>query len=124
MKDEKTAIFKQLKSSISSCVPPLAVRKDMASNYEVGGTKKVKVGKKEVEGMYFASVIIQKNFVGFYFFPIYTHPMSFKDIPEELKKSLKGKSCFHIKKMDQTLFKHIDKILKKGLKIYKKDGWV
>jgi len=44
--------------------------------------------------------------------------------PEKLKKCLKGKSCFHIKKYDQNLFREIELLLKKGMKIYQNDGWV
>jgi hypothetical protein len=74
--------------------------------------------------MYFASAAIQGSFAGFYFFPIYTHPKEFADMPENLRKCLKGKSCFHIKKLDNDLSKSIRSALKKGFVIYKKAGWV
>ena len=67
--------------------------------------KKITLGKKEYDGMFFSAAKIQGGFTGFYFFPIYTHPGEFKDIPAELKKCLKGKSCFHIKKLDDVFGK-------------------
>jgi len=45
-------------------------------------------------------------------------------LPEELRKCLKGKSCFNIKKADAKLFKQIGKMAKEGLKIYKQEKWV
>ena len=124
MEDEKVKIFTQLRSILSTFVPPLEVRGESDSKYNLYGTKKVTVGKKEVDGMYFASAIIQKNFVGFYFFPIYTHLRHFSDIPQDLKKCLKGKSCFHIKKSEDNLFASIRNISKKGMGIYRKDEWI
>jgi hypothetical protein len=60
-----------------------------------------------------------KNHVGFYFFPNYTHPDEFEDTPDILRKCLKGKSCYHIKKDDDLLFEEIEKILEKGFNFYK-----
>ncbi|MBN4061752.1 MAG: hypothetical protein COA57_05240 [Flavobacteriales bacterium] len=120
----KEEIFNALKKELSAFSPLLEVTKDLESNYELYGTKSVTVGKKTVDKMYFASAIIQKNFVGFYFFPIYTHRQEFNDTPQELQKCLKGKSCFHIKKNDEQLIQQIRDILKKGKEVYQKAGWI
>lgn len=74
--------------------------------------------------MFFAGLMLKKGQVGFYFMPIYTHPDKFKDVPAELKKCLKGKSCFHIKKPDAVLDRQLKDILKKGYEVYKEEGWV
>lgn len=123
-KDNKTAIFVALKSLLAACLPRLKARQDTEKRFDIYGRKKVTVGKKEVDGMYFASAIIQKNFVGFYFFPNYTHPMEFADMPGDLRKCLKGKSCFHIMRSDAKTIKEIRALLKKGMNIYKKEGWI
>lgn len=83
----------------------------------------VVAGRKMTE-MCFSGVVIQKNFVGLYFFPIYTHPQSFTEIPDELRKCLKGKSCFNIKKADDKLFRQIEKMAKQGFKLYKQEKWI
>ena len=124
MNADKREIFKQLKSILSSFVPPLSARNDTTSRYDLYGKKKAKLGTQETDGMYFASAIIQKNFVGFYFFPIYTHREHFADVPDGLKKCLKGKSCFHMKKMDDALLDNVRRILEKGITLYKKLGWI
>jgi hypothetical protein len=39
-------------------------------------------------------------------------------------KCLKGKSCFHIKKMDAEIFKQMEEALAKGYSKYKERGWI
>jgi len=123
MDDIKLNIYNELVKILKPFGKKLDVRTDGKSKYELTGKKKFVIGKKEFDGMFFSSVIIQKNFVGFYYFPVYTHAHEFKDLPDNLKKCLKGKSCFHIKKPDKELFVSIKQLLKKGSEIYKKAGW-
>ena len=125
MTDEtKMAIFHRIKKLLRQHVPTLVFTKEMATNFEIAGTKTVKVGNKETEGIFFASAVAQKNHVGFYFFPIYTHPQQFEDTPQQLRQKLKGKSCFHIKKLDEDVFRHINALLKKGVEVYKTVEWI
>ena len=124
MGKELNETFGQLKSALSSAAHLLSVKTDTKSRYDLYGKKKVTIGKKEFDGMFFASGILYKSYVGFYFFPIYTHPQEFADLPAELRKCLKGKSCFHIKKLDDSLSKSIRMTLKKGLSLYKRLQWI
>lgn len=103
--------------------PPIVVKSHSEDRYELYSKKNIKITNKEVDELFFASTMIQKNFVGFYFFPIYTHPYEFKNISQELKKCLKGKSCFHIKKLDDNLEKQIRKLLEDGFELYKKEKY-
>lgn len=121
---DKNAIFRKVRALVKKYSKDMDVRSDTDKNFGVYGTKTVTAYNKEVEGIYFASAIINKNFIGFYFFPIYTHPADFENIPPELKKCLKGKSCFHIKVEDDLLMEQIDCILNQGMKLYKKVGWL
>ena len=45
-------------------------------------------------------------------------------MPPELKKTLKGKTCFNIKKLDATLLKQVEELLKKGFDMYKKEKFI
>lgn len=74
--------------------------------------------------MFFASLVVQSNYVGFYFMPVYTHPEMKKLIKPELMKLLKGKSCFHLKKTNNELLQQIKDTLKSGFEMYKKNEWV
>jgi hypothetical protein len=120
MKADKQKVFTLLSDILQQCVPPLAVRSQSASRLDMYGTINARLLKRDFDGMYFGSAIIQKNYVALYFFPIYTHPAEFKTIPESLRKCLKGKSCFHLTTDDPILMKSIEAMVKQGLKLYKK----
>jgi hypothetical protein len=80
-------------------------------------------GRKKTE-MHFAAALIQKGYVGFYFMPAYMNPAFekvFKDT--ELMKTLKGKACFHIKKLDGNLTDQIKQALKVGHEMFSKKGY-
>jgi len=124
MEDEKQKIFDEMRVILSSYVPPLSVKIDEDRRYDIYGTKPVQIGRIKKKEMFFASVIIQKYHVGFYFSPIYTHRDRFDDAPEELLHLLKGKSCFHIKRFDTAVFENIRQIMDKGIRIYEEEGWV
>jgi hypothetical protein len=71
-----------------------------------------------------ASLILQKDFVGFYFMPIYLNPELKKNLPPELLKLLKGKTCFHVKAIDAQLLENVAAALALGLKSFKDRDWV
>ena len=72
--------------------------------------------------MYFASVIEQKNFVGFYLMTA-CHPSVKGKLSPALLKLLKGKSCFHIQQITPELKRDISDALKIALDGYRKLGW-
>lgn len=92
-------------------------------------------GKKEVSIVYkgrtspkrqsyICGLIEQKDYIGFYSMPIYSHPQLNKLIDKDFLKLLKGKSCFHVKKVDDLVLKNIKTIIKEGVRIYKKEKWI
>ena len=92
--------------------------------YHLYGNKEVSLFGKKPQPTYVAGVIQQKNYVSFYFSPIYSHPDFFKNISPGLKKFLKGKSCFNINKTTPQLLKEIEDILKMGINKYKEIEWI
>ena len=56
------------------------------------------------------------------FFPAYTHKEQLGEFPENLQKALKGKSCFHVKKMDDEFEANLKTLIQKSIELYKKDG--
>ena len=93
-------------------------------NYDLWSFKNLEIAGRKRKDVNFASLIIQSGYVGFYYMPIYTDT-SLKDVFEpELLKLLKGKSCFHIKKLDERLESQIEKALKIGYELYKERGWI
>ena len=124
MKTEVTDIQATLQTILSSHKPHLQVRVQTEISFEVAGTKEVMQGKKKVDGHYFATVMPKPKDCRLYFFPIYTHADAFKDISPELRKYLKGKSCFHIKKLSTDLEAEIGTMVAKGVALYLADEWI
>ena len=112
-----------LKETLKAHCPPLQVRKDGDAGMEVAGTIPTMQGKQKVDGFYFASVVPKPKDIRFYFFPIYTHSDAFKP-SEELKKALKGKSCFHVKKLSPEMEKEINEMVNTAVQLYQKEGLI
>ncbi|HLX13045.1 MAG TPA: DUF1801 domain-containing protein [Bacteroidota bacterium] len=124
MKANLDEIFTTLKPLLRHHAPPFKTLRDDESAYELTGTKEVMFFGKLRKGTYFAAIKKQKNFVGFYLMTIYAQPGLMQGLGPELKKCLKGKSCFHITKTDAVLLKQIKQALADGEKCYKKLGWI
>ncbi|MFX1386519.1 MAG: hypothetical protein ACFE9M_04820 [Promethearchaeota archaeon] len=92
--------------------------------FHLYGSKDVSLFGKKPQPTYIAGVIQQKNYVSFYFSPIYSHRDFFKNLSIDLKKFLKGKSCFNINKITPQLLEEIEDVLKLGIKKYKEIDWI
>jgi hypothetical protein len=123
MKTDLNEIEETLRGILKTQVPTLRVRKDSPDGLEVCGKKEIMQGKQKVDGYYFGSVVPKTTDIRLYYFPIYTHPAEFAP-SDELKKCLKGKSCFHIKKLSPELEKEISEMVSKGVSLYDKDGLI
>ena len=123
MKTDLKEIEETLRGIMKSHVPMLRVRKDEPNVLEMCGKKEVMQGKQKVDGYYFASVVPKPKDIRMYYFPIYTHSDAFSP-SDELKKSLKGKSCFHIKKLSAELEDEITEMVKMGAELYNKEGLI
>jgi hypothetical protein len=56
--------------------------------------------------------------------PVYAEPEIKEFFKPELLSRLKGKSCFHINRLDSILLEQIKETLDKGFVEYQKRGWV
>ncbi len=124
--DDLLPLFDQLKDLLSRFEPPLVASVKERSQYELKfdkdyETKSERTGKvSKKHGMYFAGLIVQKNYVGLYFMPIYSHFEEFNHMSPRLLKTLKGKSCFYVTDLDDVLKQEIKKMLDKGYVLYEK----
>ncbi len=123
MKTEIGAIQNTLHELLTSHTPPLQVRVHNETTFEVAGTKPAMQGKKKVDGYYFATIMPKPKDVRLYFFPMYTHTATF-DLSPSLKKCLKGKTCFHIKKMSAELEIEIKEMIAQGVTLYEAEGLI
>ena len=86
--------------------------------------KAIEIEGRKKEEMWFAGLLVQKGYVGFYFMPVYCIKEIKSIIQPELLKCLKGKACFHINKADLAIYAQIADALKNGYEVYKQKGWV
>ncbi len=124
MQNKLVPIYNKLKKLLKEYELPFKPKFDLDSKYDLWSFKDLEIAGRKRKEVYFAGLIIQSNYVGFYFMPIYTDT-KLKDVfKPELLNLLKGKSCFHIKSLDEELEKQISQALKIGFKLYKKREWV
>jgi hypothetical protein len=124
MQEELVEIFSKIKNILKQYENPLQPKFDLDSKYDLWSFKDIDIDGRKRKEIFFASIIIQSTYVGFYYMPIYIDT-DLKDVFElELLSLLKGKSCFHIRKIDEKLEKQIIKALDIGYQLYKKRGWL
>jgi hypothetical protein len=116
-------VFTALKCVLSEFNGFFTVRKDSSTEFELWSVKEFSVGKRRKKDIFFAALILQKNYVGLYFMPVYTHPSLRDDLGKDLLSNMSGKSCFHFTKADKRVLNQVRSALKKGLSLYQKLGW-
>ncbi|MFW9907892.1 MAG: DUF1801 domain-containing protein [Candidatus Odinarchaeota archaeon] len=124
MQEHLTDIFQRLKAILKAYEGPFTPKFDLDSKYDLWSIKNIEIAGRKRKEVYFAGLIIQSKYVGFYYMPIYTDTDLKEVFEPELLKLLKGKSCFHIKELDAKLEKQIRRALKIGFKLYKARAWV
>jgi len=120
LKDIRTKLVNILKEHKGD----LKITSDTMEKFEVTGTIEAMQGKKKVDGYYFSTVIPKPKDVRLYFFPVYTHKEQIGELSDDLKKCLKGKSCFHVKKLDEQLENNFKALVAKSIELYKNDGLI
>jgi len=121
---ELVQIFNRLKKILQKFENPLKPKFDLDSKYDLWSFKNIEIDGRKRKEMFFAGFIIQSSYVGFYYMPIYTDTSLKEIFKPGLLKLLKGKSCFHIKKLDAELELQIEEALQKGYDLYKKRNWI
>jgi len=117
-------IYSTIRDQLISFSPPFTPKQDGAGAYDLWSIKDVDFAGRKRKEVYFAGLIRYKTYVGFYYMPVYAEPEIKALFPVELLALLKGKSCFHIKKLDDKLQNQIRFVLDFGLKAYQERGWV
>jgi hypothetical protein len=121
--DELVQLFKKLKKLLKKYEGELKPKFDLDSKYDLWSFKDLEIAGRSRKEVNFASIIIQSNYVGLYYMPVYTDSKLQDVFKPELLKLLKGKSCFHIKTLNEKLETQIEQALEIGYQLYKKRGW-
>lgn len=117
-------IFIQLRPLLARYSPPLLSKRDEPGYFDLWSFKDLVIADRKRKEVFFAGLIIQKSYVGFYFMPVYTDPETKSFFQPELLRLLKGKSCFHIKKLTPELLTQVEETLERGFKLYQERGWI
>jgi len=123
-RDQRALIFRKLRTILRKYEPPFVAKSNYGSRYELWSLKDVAIAGRKRKEVFFASLIIQSSYVGFYYMPIYAEKDLKKVFKKELLATLKGKSCFHITQLNSELLKQIAASLRYGLRLYQKHDWV
>ena len=117
-------IFSTLKGLMQPYAPPLQPKKDEAGDYDLWSVRDLEIDGRKRKEVYFCGLIIQKGYVGFYYMPVYADTDLKQVFGPRLLGLLKGKSCFHIRRLDDELVEQIRSALQVGFKAYRERGWV
>ena len=119
--------FDRLEAALEAHAPPLVPRTGGVRgkrDYQLWSERPVVVGGRKRDEVFFAGLIGQKGYVGFYFMPVDTDAAREALFAPDLLALLKGKSCFHVKRLDADLEAHVRDALAQGLALYRERGWV
>jgi hypothetical protein len=101
----------------------IAIVQDEGGQTHLYSNKPVEIEGRKKDGLYLASILVQKGYVGFYLMPAYDKVFLTKNVGTDLQRLLKGKTCFHIKKMDNQLKGQVQNAIEAGYKCYMEKGW-
>jgi len=117
-------IFVAVKALIKKYEGPLVSKMDLDSKYDLWSVKDIVIEGRPRKEVSFAGIIIQSDYVGFYFMPVYVDAELKEIFGSKMLKLLKGKSCFHIRQLDSDLIEQIAYALERGYALYQARGWV
>ena len=122
--DNLTQIFTSMRPLLQRYQPPFVPRQDTERYYDLWSFKDLVIEGRKRKEVFFAGLIIQKNYVGLYYMPVYAEPEVKQLFKPELLRLLKGKSCFHIRKLTPELLNQVEEALAQGYQMYQERGWV
>ena len=121
---DRALIFRAIRPLMARYAPPLQPRTDVEGRYELWSPDPVAVDAGREKDVFFAGLIIQSSYVGFYFMPLAADEDRGSVFEPELLGLLKGKSCFHVKRLDDRLLAQISAALDRGRDIWAQRGWI
>ena len=127
--EELDRIFDDIKRIMEGYAPPFSVKPPSEAlkkkrSYELTSYKKVVIAGRPRDEVYFAGLIQQKGYVGFYYMLAYAQPGEATELSPQFMSLLKGKTCFHLKAADESIKDEVRKALDLGVAFYREKGWV
>jgi hypothetical protein len=121
---DQATIFGDIRSLLEKYARRMEPRTDAKGGYHLWAKRGMIDARGKHKDCFFAGVVPQKGYVGFYYMPVYTDPERKEMFEPELLSLLKGKSCFYVRRLDAKLKKQIREALQSGYALYKSRGWV
>ena len=104
-----------MKALLAPYAARLVARRDEPGYYDLWSEKEVEVAGRTRSEVFFAGLIIQKSYVGFYFMPRVRRPATSRRCSAPTCCALlKGKSCFHLKELTPALSEQLAAALAAG----------
>jgi hypothetical protein len=66
---------------------------------------------------WFGGVRLGKAYVSYYLMPVYVEPSLLDGISPELRRRMRGKSCFNFTKIDEPLFAELIELTRRGYEL-------
>ena len=117
-------VFDELKAILVQHAQPFSEHEGLVRNkrdYHLKLVKPLIIDGRKTGELWFASIIRQKDSVGFYL-PCGGDLRA--KLPPALLQHLDGKSCFHLKALTPELKMDVDAALKASLAVFKKNKWL
>ena len=117
-------LFAEVRALLEPYAESLTALHDEPGYYDLWSEQDVVIDGREHKAVYFAGLIVQKRHVGLYFMPVYAQRDLTAVFGPELLATLKGTSCFHLRKLTPELRDQIAAALAAGYRLYEERGWV
>ena len=111
-------VFEQLKNILKPYAEKLTLKIDTSDTYSIDGPYSQQWKKQ----LFFGSAVVKKNYVSFYLMPVYMYPDLLNDISPELKKRMRGKSCFNFKKVEPALFSELAELTRRSVEKFQQEN--
>jgi hypothetical protein len=120
-RDDFAPVFARLRAILAEYEPKLQIVHDKPDHYYLD-THTIGANKRPIM---FGAVRIMKNYVSYYFMPVYDGKTSVLDgMSPALEQQMQGKACFNFKTVDDALLKELTQITRRGYQAWKKIEWV
>lgn len=97
MANDLVAVYAALKPVFAGCAKKLAVKADGAGGYVLETKSPSPFPQHKGQPLYFGGLRMGKGYVSLYLMPLYMCAPLNEQVPPELKKRRRGKSCFNFK---------------------------
>ena len=118
--DVRQEVFRRLRGLLKDVTKGLKVKADAPGQFLVD-TRHIMSNKQALN---FGGVRSGKDYVSFYLMPVYIYQELLEGISPELRARMQGKSCFNFRSVNEDLFAELEKLARRSLERYKKEGYI